>query len=128
MVCESEFSLHNSLPFFAHVDPLTELVGIFIEEEERKTSNELFLASSEYLDLELVLLVVIVKNFDWPPDIIFVFVNGRQSMRLVRPSLAEVDPLLNSLVFFPGVVTCQSLNTGKVRATIEYLILLLEYL
>jgi hypothetical protein len=102
------------LTFFAHVNSFTELVRIFIEEEERKASNKLFLSSSENFDLELMLFVVIVKYLHRSPDVIFIFINGRQSMRLIGPSLAEVDPLFNSLVFFPGVVTCQSLNTWEV--------------
>lgn len=47
-------------------------------------------------------------------------------MRLVRPSLAEVDPFLNGLLFLPSIVACQSFHAWQVRATVEDLILLLE--
>ena len=49
-------------------------------------------------------------------------------MRLIRASLTEVDPLLNGLVFFPSIVACQSFHAWQVRAPVEDLILLLEYL
>jgi hypothetical protein len=53
-----------------------------------------------------MLLVIIVEDYDRSPDVIFVLIDGRQGVRLVRASLTEVDPLLNSLVFLPSVVTC----------------------
>lgn len=49
-------------------------------------------------------------------------------MRLVRAGLAEVNPLFNSLIFFPCVVTCESFDAWKIWATVKYLVLLLEYL
>lgn len=126
MVGEAELSLNYGLALLAHVDSLMELVGIFIKEEEGEAGNQLLLASSEYFDLELLILVVIVEDHDGSPDIILVLIDGRQGMRLVRSSLTEVDPFLNGLLFLPSIVASQSFHAWQVRATVEDLILLLE--
>jgi hypothetical protein len=73
-----------------------------------------------------MLLVVIVEDYDRSPDVILVLIDGRQGVRLVRASLTEVDPLLNSLVFLPSVVTCEGFDAWQVWPTVEDLILLLE--
>jgi hypothetical protein len=72
--------------------------------------------------------VVIVQHLHWAPHIFLVLENGRQSVRLVRASLAVINPLFNSLVFLPGVVTCEGFDAREVRASVEDLILLVEYL
>ena len=128
MVGESKFSLNNCLPLLAHVDSLMELVRIFIEEEERKASNQLFLACAEYSDLVLLFLEVVVEDLDWSPDIFLVLIDWGQGVSLVGARLAKVYPLLNRLVFFPSIVSCQGFNAGQVGATVEYLILLFENL
>ena len=73
-----------------------------------------------------MLLVVIVEDYDRSPDVILVLIDGRQGVRLVRASLTEVDPLLNSLVFLPSVVTCEGFHAWQVWPTVEDLILLLK--
>lgn len=80
------------------------------------------------MNLVLLFFVVIVKYKDWSPDVFFVLIYWGQGMRLVRSSLAEVNPLFNSFIFFPSVVTSESLDAWKIRATVKYLVLLLEYL
>ena len=47
-------------------------------------------------------------------------------MRLIRASLAVINPLFNSFVFLPCVVTGECFHTGQVRSTIEDLHLLVE--
>jgi hypothetical protein len=128
VVGEAKLSLNYGLALLAHVDSLMELVRIFIKEEKGEAGNQLLLASSEYSDLKLLILVVIVENHDGSPDIILILIDGRQGMRLVRSSLAEVDPFLNGLLFLPSIVSCQGFHAWQVRATVENLILLLEYL
>ena len=126
MVGEAELSLDYGLALLAHVDSLMELVRIFIKEEEGEAGNKLLLASTEYSDLELLILIVKVEDHDGSPDIILVLIDGRQGVRLVRPSLTEVDPFRNGLLFLPSIVSCQSFHAWQVRATVEDLILLLE--
>lgn len=126
MVGEAELSLDYGLALLAHVDSLMELVRIFIKEEEGEAGNKLLLASTEYSDLELLILIVKVEDHDGSPDIILVLIDGRQGVRLVRPSLTEVDPFRNGLLFLPSIVSCQSFHAWQVRATVKDLILLLE--
>lgn len=75
MVGESEFSLNYGLSLLAHVDSLTELVGILIEEKEGEARYKLLLASGEDLNLILEFLVVIFKDFYWPPDVFLVLID-----------------------------------------------------
>lgn len=68
--------------------------------------------------------MVVVEDLNWAPDILLVFINGGQGVRLIWASLAVIYPLLNSLVFLPGVVTSEGFDAGQVRAAIKDLILL----
>jgi len=49
-------------------------------------------------------------------------------VRLVRACLAVINPLFNSFVLLPGVVTRERFDAGEIGATVEDLILLVEYL
>lgn len=126
MVGKSEFGLHNGLSLLAFADSLSELLWVLIEEEERKTSYELILTRRDNLDLVLLLFVVIVKDPNWPPDVLFVFKNWRQCMRLVRPCLAVINPLFNRFILLPSVVTGESFDAWHVRVPVKNFIFLLQ--
>ncbi len=49
-------------------------------------------------------------------------------MRPVRASLAVLNPLFNSLVFFPSVVTSERFDAGQIWAAVENLHLFVENL
>ena len=126
MVGETELSFNNCLSIFTLVHTLSKKIWVLIKEEEGETRYKLFLTSCEDLHLVLSLFVVIVKDFNWAPHIFFVLINGGQGMRLIWASLAVINPLFNSFVFLPCVVTGESFDTGKVRSSIEDLHLLVE--
>jgi hypothetical protein len=128
MVGETELRFDLRLPFLTLVHTLSEQIRVLVEKEEGETRYKLFLTSGEDLHLVLSFFVVIVEDFYWAPDIFLVLKNGGQGVRLVWASLAVINPLFNSLVFLPGVVTGESLHTGQVRAAIEDLHLLVENL
>ena len=128
MIGEAELGLHNRLPLFTLVNTLSEKVRVLIEEEERETGDKLLLTGSEDLHLVLLFFVVVVEDLDWAPNVFLVLVNGRQSVGLVRPRLAVINPLFNSFVLLPGVVTRERFDAGEIGATVEDLILLVEYL
>lgn len=128
MVGETELGFDNRLSFFTLVHTLSEKVGVLIEEEEGETRNQFLLTGCEDLNLVLGLFVIVVEHLDWAPNIFLVFINRGQSMRLVWASLAVINPLFNSLIFLPSVVTCERFDAGKVRSTIEDLHLLVENL
>jgi len=128
MVCETKLSLNNCLSLFALINALSEELWVLLKEEERQTCDKLFLVCGNHLHDKLSILEIIVKDFNWAPNVLFIFVNWRKSMCLVRPSLAVVNPLLDGLIFLPSVVTGECFNTGNVWISVEDLILLLENL
>lgn len=128
MIGETELRLHRRLPLFALVHSFSEQIRVLVEKEDGETRYKLFLTCGEDLHLVLSFFVVIVEDLDGAPHIFLVLIDGGQGVRLVWPSLAVINPLFNSLVFLPGVVTGESLHTGQVGATIEDLHLLVENL
>jgi hypothetical protein len=116
------------LSLFALVHSFSEQIRVLIEKEERETRYKLFLTSGEDLHLVLSFFVVIVEDLDGPPHVFLVLKDGGQGVRLVWASLAVINPLFNSLVFFPCVVTGECFYTGQVGSTIEDLHLLVENL
>jgi len=86
------------------------------------------LTGSKYLHFVLCLFKVVVKDCDRAPYILLVLKDWRQGMRPVRASLAVLNPLFNSLVFFPSVVTSERFDAGKVWAAVENLHLFVENL
>jgi hypothetical protein len=86
------------------------------------------LTGSKYLHFVLCLFEVVVKDCDRAPYILLVLKDWRQGMRPVRASLAVLNPLFNSLVFFPSVVTSERFDAGKVWAAVENLHLFVENL
>lgn len=126
MVGETQLRLHDRLSLFALVHSLSKEVRVLVEEEEREARYQLLLTSCEDLHLIFGLFVVVVEHFDWAPNILLVLEDGGQGVRLVRASLAVINPLFNSLVFLPGVVTGECFDAGQVRATVKDLHLLVE--
>jgi hypothetical protein len=86
------------------------------------------LTGSKYLHFVLCLFEVVVKDCDRAPYILLVLKNWRQGMRPVRASLAVLNPLFNSLVFFPSVVTSERFDAGQIWAAVENLHLFVENL
>jgi len=86
------------------------------------------LTGSKYLHFVLCLFEVVVKDCDRAPYILLVLKDWRQGMRPVRASLAVLNPLFNSLVFFPSVVTSERFDAGQVWAAVENLHLFVENL
>jgi len=86
------------------------------------------LTGSKYLHFVLCLFEIVVKDCDRAPYILLVLKDWRQGMRPVRASLAVLNPLFNSLVFFPSVVTSERFDAGKVWAAVENLHLFVENL
>jgi len=86
------------------------------------------LTGSKYLHFVLCLFEIVVKHCDRAPYILLVLKDWRQGMRPVRASLAVLNPLFNSLVFFPSVVTSERFDAGQVWAAVENLHLFVENL
>lgn len=128
MVGETELSFNDSLAFFALVYSLTENFWVFIEKEEGEASDKLLLACSDYTDLVLALLEDVVEHLYWTPHILLVFIDRRQSMSLLWPGLAIINPLFGGFVFFPCIISCESFHTCEVGVTVKDLIFLLKNL
>jgi hypothetical protein len=75
VVGETELGLNDGLTLLTLVYPLSEEIGVLIEEEERQTGDELLLTSSEDLNLILLLLVVVVEDLNRSPDVFLVLIN-----------------------------------------------------
>jgi hypothetical protein len=114
MIGEAKLGLNNALTFLAHVDTFTEEGGILVEKEEGETGHEFLLASRKDLDHKLLFLVVVAEDFDRTPHVVLVLVDRGEGVGGLWSGLAKVDPLFNSLFFFPSVVASKSFNARKV--------------
>lgn len=126
MIGKAELCLDYGLPFFALIDALTEDLRVLFEEQERKPRNKLDLARGDHHDLELEFLVVVFEDFHWPPNVLLALIDWGQGMSLFRPCLTVVNPLFNSLILFPCVVTGKGFDTWKVWTAVEDLILFFQ--
>jgi hypothetical protein len=80
------------------------------------------LSSSNDLNFEFALLVLIRENFDRFPAVLITLVNRAESMSLTRLFTAKSYPFLDRLILLPGIVTSEDLDSWKIGCVKDFIL------